>query len=129
MDMTFEISFDTSEDYVYVKTAGHASPEGFDRLMTALVNSPQWKRDGKQIIDHRNLKGKNLRAGEIQQIKNIVSNYKEQIGHGKVAYVIPDTLGYGLVRMYELMGGQNLHREMAVFYTLDEAVEWLKRKV
>ena len=126
MNMTFEISFEFSEDFVYVKTAGQAAPVGFDRLMSALVNSPQWKADGKQLIDHRNLKGKNLTASDLQQIKDIVKKYLNQIGYGKCAYLIPDTLGFGLVRMYELMGGEQLHQDMAVFYDMEEAVEWLK---
>jgi len=125
MEMTFEISFDLSDEYVYVKTAGHATPEGFDKMITGMINSPQWKPGGKQLIDHRNLNGKNLTAGDLQQIGNIVKKYLKQIGFGKCAYLIPDSLGFGLVRMYELMGGEKLHLEMAVFYDMDEAVEWL----
>jgi len=126
MEMTFEISFDLSDEYVYVKTAGHATPEGFDKMITGMINSPQWKPGGKQLIDHRNLNGKNLTSADLQQIGNIVKKYLKLIGFGKCAYLIPDSLGFGLVRMYELMGGEKLHQEMAVFYDMDEAVEWLK---
>ena len=126
MEMTFEISFNDSIKYVYVKTSGNASPDGFDKLMRAIVNFPQFQPGGKQLIDHRNLKGKNITATEMQQIKDVVKKYLKQIGYGKCAYLIPDTLGYGLVRMYELMGGEELHKEMAVFYNMEEAVAWLK---
>ena len=126
MEMTFEISFDQSDEFIYVKTAGNASPEGFDKLMTGIVNFPQFQPGGKQLIDHRNLKGKLITAAEVQQIRDVVKKYLKQIGYGKCAYLIPDALGYGLVRMYELMGGEELHKEMAVFYEMDEAVKWLR---
>ena len=127
MDMTFEINFDLSEGYVYIKTAGHANPMGFDEMIKHLVNNPKWKPGTNQLVDHRNLKGKNLKSNEVELIKEIVNNYTDEIGFGKCAYVIPDTLGYGLVRMYEGMGGDRLHGDMAVFYDLDEAVNWLKK--
>jgi len=29
--------------------------------------------------------------------------------------------------MYELLGGESLHHEVGVFYSVNEAVEWLKQ--
>jgi len=28
--------------------------------------------------------------------------------------------------MYELLSGEDIHQEAAVFYAVDEAIEWLK---
>ena len=40
--MKFEIAFDQMPDYVLLRTFEEAAVEGFDDLLTALVESPQW---------------------------------------------------------------------------------------
>jgi len=61
----------------------------------------------------------------MQEIKQIVEKHSQKLGDGRCAFVMNDLLGFGLARMYELIGGGNIHFEINVFYTIDEAVEWL----
>lgn len=124
--MKFEINFDQLPDYVYIQTYGEASIIGFDKLLTEIVASPNWKPGTKQLIDHRELTLHKLTSNDMRAIMNIVEKNIEKLGNGRCAFVISNTLGFGLVRMYELLGGENLHQEIAVFYTIEEAVEWLR---
>lgn len=126
MAMKFDINFNHLPDYVYIKTSGPASPQGFDKLLTEIVNSPKWKTGTKQLIDHRNLKAEKLLSTDVQRIMEIVGKHSKKLGVGNCAFVVKDNLGFGLIRMYELLGGENVHQEMAVFYNIEEAVEWLK---
>ena len=122
----FEIDFEQSPEYVYIKIDGEASAHGFDELLTAIVESPNWVSGTKQLVDHRKLKPEMLISEDVKKIKDIVKRHAKKLGDGRCAFVVTDALGFGLIRMYELLGGENIHQEVAVFYTIDEAVEWLK---
>ncbi len=126
--MTFEVNFDQLPEYVYIQTRGKASVSGFDKLLTAIVDSPKWTTGSKQLVDHRNLILNRLTSDDIRAIRDIVKKYSEKLGSGRCAFVMKDTLGFGFARMYELLGGNDLHNEVAVFYSIDEAVEWLRDK-
>jgi hypothetical protein len=125
MSMRFEIDFDRSPTYVYILTDGEASVNGFDELLTAIVSAPQWTIGTKQLVDHRKLILQKLTADDMRAIKDVVKKISTKLGNGRCAFVVNDTLGFGLARMYELLGGNDIHQEIAVFYTIDEAVEWL----
>ena len=123
--MRFEINFEHSPEYVYIQTEGVASVGGFDELLTAIVESPEWITGAKQLVDHRKLKPEMLTSEDVLKIKDIVKKHAKMLGNGRCAFVVSEILGFGLVRMYELLGGDDIHQEVAVFYTIDEAVEWL----
>ena len=113
-------------DYVFVQTQGEASDRDFDDLLTMLVNSPKWVVGTRQLVDHRELIMKNLSSDSMQRIMDIVKKHSKKLGNGRCAFVVKDALGFGIARMYELIGGERIHIEVGVFYSLNEAVEWLK---
>ena len=126
--MKFEINFEKLPEYVYIQTDGEASAQGFDELLTAIVESPNWITGSKQLVDHRKLKPEKLTPDDVQRIGDIVKSHAEKLGNGRCAFVVSNTLGYGLIRMYDCLGGDDVHQESAVFYTVDEAVKWLTDK-
>ena len=113
-------------DYVLIQTQGEASDRDFDDLLTELVNSPRWVVGTRQIVDHRELVMKGLSSDSMQRIMDIVKKHSNKLGNGRCAFVVKDALGFGVARMYELIGGERVHIEVRVFYSLNEAVEWLK---
>lgn len=123
--MEFKVNFDHMPDYVFVQTQGEASDRDFDDLITMLVNSPKWVVGTRQLVDHRELIMKNLSSDSMQRIMDIVKKHSKKLGNGRCAFVVKDALGFGIARMYELIGGERIHIEVGVFYSLNEAVEWL----
>ena len=124
--MKFEINFDYMPEYVLIRTEGEASDHDFDDLLTEIVGSPRWEVGTNQLVDHRELIMKNLTLNDMKGIKDIVKKHSKKLGNGRCAFVVKDTLGFGIARMYELIGGEGIHNEVRVFYSLEEAVEWLK---
>ncbi len=124
--MKFEIDFSPIPDYILLKTEGEASFEGFENLFKTLVSSPQWKPGTGYLVDHRKLILKELSSKEMSGIVSLVRKYSKEYGAGPCAFVVADSLGFGLARMYELLGGEGLHPKIGVFYAMDEAIEWLK---
>ena len=124
--MKFKINFDHMPEYVLIRTAGEASDHDFDDLLTELVDSPRWVAGTNQLVDHRELIMKNLTSNSMERIKDIVKKHSKKLGYGRCAFVVKDALGFGIARMYELIGGEGIHIEVGVFYSLNEAAEWLK---
>ena len=125
--MKFEINFDNMPEYVLIRTEGEASVRDFDVLLTTLVDSPKWITGTDLIVDHRKLAMDNLTSNAMERIKNIVKKHSKKMSEGRVAFIVKDTLGFGNARMYELIGGDTIHLEVRVFYSIDEAVVWLKQ--
>jgi hypothetical protein len=121
-----EIRFDNMPEYVLLETRGEASVDGVKRMLKQLVESPQWKPGAGQLMDHRKLDVKKLTADDLRKIRDILMRHSSELGLGRCAFVVKDTLGFGLGRMYELLGGESIHGDFAVFYSLDEARRWLK---
>ena len=124
--MKFKINFDHMPDYVLIQTQGEASDHDFDDLLTELIDSTKWVVGTRQLVDHRELIMKNLTSNSMQRIRDIVKKHSKKLGNGRCAFVVKDALGFGIARMYELIGGESIHIEVGVFYSLNEAVEWLK---
>ena len=125
--MEFEIIFDHMPEYVLMRTYGEASVRGFDDLVTTLVSSPEWVAGAGKLVDHRKLSAKNLTNDDVQKIERITAEYGEQLGSGNVAFVVRDAESFGMVRMWGLLGGESTNNETRVFYSIDEAVAWLKQ--
>ena len=125
--MKFKINFDHMPEYVLIQTQGEASDHDFDDLLKELVDSPRWVVGTCQLVDHRELIMKNLTSKSMQRIKEIVEKHSKKLGNGRCAFVVKDALGFGVARMYELIGGEGIHVEVRVFYSLNEAAEWLKQ--
>jgi hypothetical protein len=124
--MKFKIGFEKLPDYVYIQTEGEASVRGFDELLTAIVESPNWIPGTKQLVDHRKLEPEKLTSEDVRRIEYVVKKHAEKLGDGRCAFVVAGALGFGLIRMYEFLGGEDIHQRVAVFYNIEEAVEWLK---
>ncbi|MCP4640849.1 MAG: hypothetical protein GY851_10465 [bacterium] len=123
--MRFGFDFSKMPAYVLVWTEGEASVSGFDELLTELVNSPRWASGMGQVVDHRRLTASSLSGDDMQAIRNVVRRHADKLGQGKTAFVVSDALSFGMARMYELVGGDEIHQRVGVFYTVEEATQWL----
>ncbi len=124
--MKFEIDFSHLPDYVLIKTEGKASIEDVGTAFQAIVDSPKWKPGTKQLYDHRKSILRDFPAEDMRHMANIAKGYSEKLGNGACALVVKGSLGYGLARMYQMLGGEQVHRQVGIFYAIDEAIEWLK---
>ena len=125
--MKFEINFDNMPEYVLIRTEGEVSVRDFDALLTTLVDSPGWVTGTDQIVDHRKLVMDNVVLNDVVILEDIVKMHSKKLGDGRCAFVVKSDFEFGMVRMYELIGGGEIHIKVGVFYSINEAVEWLKQ--
>lgn len=63
----------------------------------------------------------------MRQIVHVLRKYSKRLGNGPCAFVMKDPLGFGFARMYQILGGEGIHVQVGIFYTVDEAIAWLIR--
>ena len=114
--MQFDIDYSMMPEFVIVRTNGPAEVDGFDRLLSEIITSPDWIPGTDQIIDHRKLDLEKTTHSEMNRIRLVVENYKGRLGNGRTAFVMSDALGFGFARMYELSGGDNIHTDIGIFF-------------
>jgi len=125
--MEFEINFDNMPEYVLIRTEGEALVRDFDMLLTTLVDSPSWVTGTDQIVDHRKLMMGNVTPNDVKILEGIVKMHSKKLGNGRCAFVVKGNFEFGMVRMYELIGGGKIHIKVGVFQSINEAVAWLKQ--
>jgi hypothetical protein len=127
--MNYKFIYDHLPLYVLAQTEGRATVREFDAMLRQLVNAPEWKTGYNQIIDHRKLDISLLTPFDMRDVTNTILKYREKIGNGRCAFIVSDPRVYGYTRMYEMMGGKNLPIEMEIFYTMEEAVHWIREGI
>jgi len=65
--MKYEFSFNPSRGYICIRTYGEASVRGFEKLMTEIADSPNWKPGTNLLIDHRKLNSRNFSSDEMDR--------------------------------------------------------------
>ena len=125
--MEFEINFDNMPEYVLIRTEGEALVRDFDMLLTTLVDSPSWVTGTDQIVDHRKLMMGNVTPNDVKILEGTVKMHSKKLGNGRCAFVVKGNFEFGMVRMYELIGGGKIHIKVGVFQSINEAVAWLKQ--
>ena len=125
--MEFEINFDNMPEYVLIRTEGEALVRDFDVLLTTLVDSPSWVTGTDQIVDHRKLMMGNVTPNDVKILEGIVKMHSKKLGNGRCAFIVKSDFEFGMVRMYELIGGGKIHIKVGVFQSINEAVAWLKQ--
>ena len=125
--MKFKINFDNMSEYVLIRTEGEASARDFDVLLTTLVDSPKWITGTDLIVDHRKLVMGNVTSNDVKILESVVKMHSKKLGNGRCAFVVKGDFEFGMVRMYELIGGGKIHIKVGIFHSINEAVEWLKQ--
>lgn len=126
--MKFDINFEHLPDYVLIKTQGEASVEGFNALLSTLVNSPEWIIGTDQIVDHRNLVIDEITPDDVKGVRDVVKIHSNKLGTGRCAFIVSNKLGFGFIRMYDIIGGEKIHNQVEIFHSVKEAVEWFGKQ-
>ena len=68
-----------------------------------------------------------ITSDQLQHISSVAQSYAHLRKDGKTAIVMPDELGFGIGRMYEIFNEMNeVPIQYHIFKHIDEAMHWLK---
>jgi hypothetical protein len=123
--VTFELVYvsDGPEDLL-IRASGRADGPEYESFYDGLVADPRFRRGMKIIGDFRDVDVSGLPSAAVVSIAKSVAAREAAWGPARYAIVVPNTTGFGLIRMAELTAGL---QEMQVHaaYTLEDARAWL----
>lgn len=110
---------------VVLRPQGPMNVENFVRWGQELRAHPGYARELHQIIDLSSVDVSDLGRSEIDRIVSRAAS----LDYGPrtlIALVAPQSLSFGLARMYEIVASSDLPRNRAVFRAIEDAVEWVR---
>lgn len=91
-----------------------------------IYTAPDFDSDMNVFWDLYDADFSNVNAEEIFHFKDFVGKHWGKEGKSKAALVVPDAVGYGKSRIYEIMMESNFTNNIEVFKDLDTAREWIQ---
>ncbi len=125
-EMEYKIKFKPELSAVYIHGVGEVSRKGIRDFHYEYLNDKRWEPGMNVIIDFRELSFKKFKPTDIQFIKDLVVGSREQIGNGKMAIIISSVNDFGLARMWEMKTESFVDFSVTVFFTREDALEWIK---
>jgi hypothetical protein len=122
--MPYQIDFDAAMGRAVVTWAGSVRFDDtmlFVEALLQLADPPLPRLD--VLHDFRNAQWR-ISEAELTGLAKGAMRVGERLGPGKVAFVAPDDLTFGMSRMHEIVAGGS-PREMATFRDLSAAHAWL----
>jgi hypothetical protein len=121
----FRIDFGGELQDVTITTWGRADLAGFERFNEALVSDPRYRPGMTILVDHSQLDASTLSPAEVEAVGNVVARLADRIGPSLVAIVSGDRVTFGQAGISVAHAPPERIR-VGVFYTLDEALGWLR---
>lgn len=91
---------------------------------TRLVADPDFDPSFSQLVDFRHNTSFEFSAGELRQL----ADHDPFSISSRRAFLMPNDLGYGLGRMYEVFREAAGEHGIRIFRDLDEALDWVLAK-
>ena len=114
---------------VYIRTSGAASLEGLSAFTEEILGDDRWRSGMRVIVDHRDLDWTPMGASALRQRADFLMMQRDRGGSPRVAVVVARAADYGVQRVMQGVTddwGEGSAMELAVFYTVGEAREWLR---
>ena len=121
--MPIEFSYDPEKKALFGAMTGSLSLDEYRSSVEAIVRSEEFPPDIRTLWDLRELEFTAIdRSLEVKLVS--VSEQFPERSPAKIAFVVKSELGFGMIRMFELLADKLAFRTM-VFKSYSEAEAWL----
>ncbi len=121
--MSIDVHYDPEKRALYGVFSGDLSVEEFVSTLKEAVSANLYPPSVRTIWDLTGLNFSTISRETIYKLIHVRATQQER-HPAKIAFVAPDDLGFGMLRMYEIIG-DNLGDEIKVFRDYSEAEAWL----
>ena len=109
-----------------IKANGVFSFIDFKSMVRQMISDKKWKPGLKRLFNCRDLDVKTLDINTMFNIGKIQQEFKEEIGGGKLAILVKNTIDYGTGISYKDIVDNKIGSKVIIFLEFDKALEWLK---
>lgn len=110
---------------IIIRLTGKASFQQMALYLRSLIRYPHWEPGSSILLDCRQLSVRHLTTSVIFDIADLFKINGPQLGDGLWAFVMKNTVGYGLARMWQELTTEEVNFSSRIFTTVREALEWL----
>lgn len=118
-----QLFFHPDDHYVHVQVVGAFRLDDVLEGFQGMVACPEYSPGLHAIIDFRRASFAALGRDELLRIQEMLVGRPDR-HHVRKAWVVEDRLGYGVLRMADLLG-ENVPQNRAIFSTVSAARQWL----
>lgn len=118
-----EISMDSHLNLAVIRISGPLVQEEVARQAAAFVERPDFVPGMPAIFDLRELDFSSLGPAESQAVWEMNRRLAVRRGSARVAMVVDSDLGFGVLRMHEVLG-RSPNLQFRVFRDVQEAQHW-----
>lgn len=121
--MVIQIEFDSTRGILKAQISEKFDTDEYRRAMAEITSGIDYPATVPTIWDLRKLDFDDIDTRLANYVKKIRSSFKTR-GDAKIAYVVSSQLGYGLMRMFQVL--TDTEENSLVCYEYDEAERWLR---
>lgn len=120
--MPITLAFDTARGILLAEANGSPDINAFREAMEQIASGVDYPSTVPTIWDLRGLDFASYETEVAKEISSIREKFPKR-GKARIAYVVPDMLGYGMIRI--LQSRTDTTADSLVCYEYEEAVRWL----
>lgn len=122
--MQVDISIDRDRNIAMVRITGRLNVGEVGRQAAAFVDRPDFTPGLPAIFDLRGADFASFGAVGSRAVAEVNRGLAARRGAARVAFVVDNDLGFGVLRMHEVLG-QSSNLQVRVFRDLAEAQHWV----
>ena len=123
-----EIVYDAATRRRVATFTGTLTDEELFGAYGALLEMPDYDYGADDLVDFRTVTRMDVTSEGLRRLMALFAEADELGNRTRLAIIAPRDVTYGVARMYQLMRGDDVPEEIAVFRDYDEGVRWLDRK-
>ena len=116
------------QPFVRVTLKGVFNPDDYLWMLRDLISQDFWKPGTFILLDNRKLDFSKSNYEAMRKASFSHEDNDEQIGNGKIAFLMNSTGDYGLGRQYENLAEGRVSARIHVFIDEATAIGWLRAK-
>ena len=124
--MDWKVEYEPSANFVRATCVGDFTVEDCIGVKKDFLSREFWRPGMNILIDYRETRFNNLGLDDLRRAGDFHIFKSEEIGPGKLAFLMNSVRDYGLARQYELITEEKVNSKMMVFSDEREALEWLQ---
>ncbi len=123
--MIWTIELNETASFVKVIAQGDFTIENCFEIKQDFISRDFWYPGMNILIDYRQTTFTNLSLDHLRQIGEFHKTVNEQIGNGRMAFLMKSPRDFGFARQYEMISDGKVLSEVCVFLDENKALEWL----
>jgi hypothetical protein len=124
--MLYKIDYLLRDKIIIVNISGVFSVDSFVETIKEIVSGTDYPSNIDAIYELTHMSFDNITSDYLHLVKNQVKKYGHKREGAKTAYVCPNDLQFGMIRIWEVFVN-SIPIETMVTRSIDEALEWIKR--